>query len=88
MRTEESAVSHGGNATPAAFPAASILYERELQAVLSTIHHRAEAIKDDFRTEGDEETPQAWYDADDIIEAVEQLESLLFSATGLREGAL
>ena len=78
----------GGNATPAAFPAASIRYERELQAVLSSIQQHAETIRDELRPEGDEEPPQAWYDALDIIDAVEQLESLLFSATGLREGAL
>ncbi len=71
----------GGNAKPAAFPAASIRYERELQAVLSSIQQHAETIKDDLRTEGDESPPQAWYDALDIIDAVEQLESLLFSAT-------
>ena len=77
----------GGNATPAAFQAASFWHERELIAVLSTIQRHAENIKDDLRTEGDESPPQAWYDALDIIDAVEQLESLLFSATGLREVA-
>lgn len=86
MRTDTAVP--GGHATPAAFPAAYILYERKLQAVLSTIQRHAETIKDDLRPEGDEAPPQAWYDADDIIEAVEQLESLLFTATGLREGAL
>ena len=78
----------GGNATPADFPAASIRYERELQAVLSSIQQHAETIKDDLRPEGDGDPPRAWYDALDIIDSVEQLESLLFSATGLREGAL
>lgn len=78
----------GGNATPADFPAAYILYERRLQAVLSSIQQRAETIKDDLRPEGDEAPPRAWYDADDIVSDVERLESLLFSATGLREGAL
>lgn len=78
----------GGNATSAAFQAASFRHERELIAVLSTIQHHAESIKDDLRTEGDKSPPQAWYNADDILEAVERLECLLFNATGLREGAL
>lgn len=73
----------GGNATPAAFLAATIHHERELVAVLATIQSHAESIKAEL--DGDESSLEAWHDALDILDAVERLEGLLFSATGLRE---
>lgn len=61
-----------------------ILHERKLQAALASLQASAESIYDDLTPDGDDDPPDAWHEAGRILAVVEELEELLFNATGLR----
>ncbi len=63
---------------------AYLLHERKLQVALAALQASAESIYADLTPDGDDDPPDAWHEAGRILAVVEELEDLLFNATGLR----